>query len=255
MKAISLFSGSTGNCTLLEVGGRCLLIDAGGSAKAIGEALAVFGYSLHDVTDIFITHEHGDHTHGLAVLTKKHPIPVHITERSAKCLSVKDGMPLKDCLVIHPDEFCYDLGNGAQIEAFAAPHDSAHCVGYRISDGDGTVGIVTDLGYVTQRVYDRLIGCDAVILEANHDKEMVRCGSYAPSLKQRILSGGGHLSNDDCAEVAAALARKGTRTFMLAHLSCENNTEEAARAAVGEALSPYGVTLLIAKPDEPTVLC
>lgn len=254
MKVISLFSGSGGNCTLVDLGGRCILIDAGGSAKAIAETMATFGYSLDDVIAVFVTHEHGDHTHSLSVLTKKHPVPVHITERSAEVLGVREGTPLCACLVVHPDEFCCDLGGGVTVEAFAAPHDSVHCVGYRVSCADGTVGIATDLGYVTQRVYDRLVGCDAVVLEANHDKEMVRCGTYAPALKRRILSGGGHLSNDDCAEVAAALARKGTKRFLLAHLSRENNTESAALTAVGEALSPYDVTLCVARPDEPTVL-
>lgn len=254
MKVISLFSGSSGNCTLVDLGGRCLLIDAGGSAKAIGEALLGLGYSLDAVTDIFITHEHGDHTHGLSVLTKKHPIPVHMTERSAKALGVKEGTPLHRCLVVHDEEFICELDENTVVEAFAAPHDSAHCVGYRVSCEGCAVGIVTDLGYVTQRVYDRLVGCDAVMIEANHDKEMVRCGNYAPSLKQRILSGGGHLSNDDCAEIAAALARKGTKTFLLAHLSRENNTPETALDVVRRSLASYEATVIAAKPDEVTVL-
>lgn len=254
MKVISLFSGSQGNATLIDLGHRVILIDAGGSAKALTEALRGLSYTPEQITDIFITHEHSDHTHGLSVLTKKHRIPVHMTERSAEALSLSEDCTLRRCLTCHPDEYCLDLGEGATIEAFTAPHDSVTCVGYRISDGKTSVGIVTDLGYVTQRVYDRLCGCSAVMIEANHDTDMVRSGPYPPALKQRILSGGGHLSNTDCAEIAAALARKGTKTILLAHLSRENNTPERALATVREAVAAYGVSVTVASPDEATVL-
>lgn len=254
MRVISLFSGSQGNATLVDLGHRLLLIDAGVSAKALCEAVEQVGYSVADITDIFITHEHGDHTHGLSVLIKKHPIPVHMTIRSAEALHLAEGSPLCGCLVCHSEEYVYDLGNGSSIEAFSAPHDSVFCVGYRITDGKTSVGIVTDLGYVTQRVYDRLCGCQAVMIEANHDTEMVRAGNYPPALKRRILSGGGHLSNTDCAEIAAALARKGTQKLLLAHLSRENNTPERALAAVKDAVDPYGVTVMVACPDRPSML-
>lgn len=254
MRVISLFSGSQGNATLVDLGHRLLLIDLGVSAKALSEAVGRAGYSVTDITDIFITHEHGDHTHGLSVFIKKYPIPVHMTSRSAEVLDLPEGSPLKECLVCHPDEYVYDLGEGSVIEAFAAPHDSVFCVGYRVTSDQISIGIVTDLGYVTQRVYDRLCGCRAVMIEANHDTEMVRAGSYAPALKRRILSGGGHLSNTDCAEIAAALARKGTRSLLLAHLSRENNTPEKALAAVKEAVAPYGVTVAVALPDEASIL-
>lgn len=254
LRVISLFSGSKGNCTLIDTGNTRFLIDAGGSAKAIIDALEQVGYTLSDVTAIFITHEHSDHTHGLAVLTKKHPIPVHITEASAKVLAPAVDSPLQRCLVTHPAEYTVTLEDGCEIEAFAAPHDSVCCVGYRITCSGGTVGVATDLGYVTQRVYDRLLGCEAVMLESNHDRDMVKNGPYPAALKQRILSGGGHLSNDDCAEVAGALARGGTKAFLLAHLSQENNTPEAAIETVLHAVERYGVTVAAACPDGPTAL-
>ncbi len=254
LRVISLFSGSKGNCTLIDTGRTRILIDAGGSTKAISEALQKAGYALSDIAAVFITHEHSDHTHGLAVLAKKYRLPIHMTEASAKMLHPADHSPLAACLVTHPPEYRLQLDEDSEIEAFAAPHDSVCCVGYRVSCRGFAVGIATDLGYVTQRVYDRLLGCKAVVLESNHDRDMVRNGSYPAALKQRILSGGGHLSNDDCAEAAGALARGGTKAFLLAHLSQENNTPEAAVTTVLRSVSHYGVTVCAASPDEPTIL-
>ena len=251
MRVISLYSGSSGNCTLIEAGENSFLVDAGGSAKALACALDKLGVALESISDIFITHEHGDHTHALAALIKKHQCRVHITEPSADALNVCPA--LESCLVRHGTEFAFEVG-GCRITAFPVPHDSRACVGYKFTYGDTSVGVVTDIGYVTQTVYDNLCGCEAVIIEANHDREMVRCGSYPAALKARILSGGGHLSNDDCAEISGAWARQGTKKILLAHLSEENNTPKTALAAVRAATDPYGVTVCAAKRDEPTVL-
>ena len=233
MRVISLYSGSSGNCTLIEAGENTFLVDAGGSAKALATALESIGSGIDRVSDIFITHEHSDHTHALSTLIKKHPCRVHITDPSVKAI--------------------IDIG-GCNILAFPVPHDSRACVGYKFTYGDTSIGVVTDIGYVTQPVYDNLCGCQAVIIEANHDREMVRCGSYPAVLKARILSGGGHLSNDDCAEISGAWARQGTKKLMLAHLSEENNTPTIALETVKKATDPYGVDVCAAKRDEPTVL-
>ncbi len=252
MRVISLYSGSSGNCTLIEAGENTFLIDAGGSAKALTAALEKVGVDLCRISDIFITHEHGDHTHALSALLKKHPCRVHITEPSADALNIP-CVALENCLVRHGTEFSLDVGD-CHITAFPVPHDSRACVGYRFTYGDTSVGVVTDIGYVTQTVYDSLCGCQAVIIEANHDREMVRCGSYPAVLKARIISGGGHLSNDDCAEISGAWARQGTKKLMLAHLSEENNTPDIALKTVKAATDPYGVTVCTAKRDEATVL-
>lgn len=251
MRVISLYSGSSGNCTLVEEGEISVLVDAGGSAKALASALEAVGSGLDRISDIFITHEHGDHTHALSTLLKKHPCRVHITDESAMALNICPSV--KENLVRHGSEFSYSVGD-LTVNAFPVPHDSRACVGYRFTVGDASVGIVTDIGYVTQSVYDSLCGCRAVVIEANHDREMVRNGSYPAVLKARILSGGGHLSNDACAEIAGAWARRGTKNILLAHLSEENNTAEAALRAVKSAVEPYGVTVSCAKRDVPTVL-
>ncbi len=251
LELISLYSGSRGNCTLVRTENTNILIDAGGTAKALEAALADVGRSLCDISAIFITHEHGDHTHALSVITKKHKIPIHMTAASGRSLGVDGDSPLFENYILHSGEFSVDVGD-MTVEAFLTPHDSVQCVGYKITDGKSSVGVATDLGYVTQRVYDMLFGCEEVLLESNHDREMVKNGPYTESLKRRILSDGGHLSNDDCAEIAAALARSGTHKFMLAHLSRENNTPEAALKTVTESLKNYDASVIVADQERIT---
>ena len=240
MEVFPLFSGSQGNCTLVDLGGTRLLIDVGVSLRSLERALAALAVAPETISAVFITHEHSDHVAGLPQFAKKYRLPIHATAASAACMRLTPET--EACLVRHGAEFCLPLENG-QIEAFAVPHDSAACVGYRITAGGDSLGLATDLGFVTQRVYDRLIGCRTVVIEANHDRDMVRNGPYPPALKHRILSGGGHLSNDDCAELARALAGGGTTTLWLAHLSRENNTPDRALAAVRAALAGFPVTV------------
>ncbi len=251
---INLFSGSSGNCTLVSAGENLLLFDAGGSAKAIENALLQLNCSMSMINAIFITHEHCDHTQALSVISKKHRIPVHMTKCSANALCIPENSPLSQNLILHDGEFSVKLEDGTEVEAFFTPHDSVECVGYRISSEGMSMGIATDLGYVTQRVYDMLYGCECVMIESNHDREMVKNGHYTPALKNRILSNGGHLSNDDCAEVVAALARGGTHKFMLAHLSKENNTPTVALDTVTRSVNNQNITFTVACPDKITVL-
>lgn len=252
LSVISLFSGSKGNCTLVTAGGDRILIDAGRTARAVVRALESAGCGIEEISAIFVTHEHCDHVSALPVLTKKYGIPVHMTEKSAKAMTVPDGCPLKSCLTAHDGEFSVKLSCGAEVTAFDVPHDSRECVGYRVSYSGSSVGIVTDIGYVTEKVCTMLSGCETVMIEANHDREMVRKGSYPEALKQRILSGGGHLSNSDCAALASMLCADGTKHIILAHLSEENNTPEAALEAVGKALSGSGADIVAVCGDRVT---
>ena len=254
MRAINLFSGSTGNCKFIDTGKKRFLIDAGGSAKAICQALEDIGSDIALINGIFITHEHSDHTHALEVLLKKYPVPVHIMKSTYNALKVKEGTVLYTCAVLHDGEYVEDVGDGCKIEAFFVPHDSVCCVGYKITTDDDSVGIVTDIGYVTQRVYDCLCGCKSVMIEANHDIDMVKQGCYPDSLKRRILSGGGHLSNRDCAQISGALARQGTKNILLMHMSLENNKPELALNEVCGSVNAYGVSVSVASADTPTVL-
>ncbi len=253
----SLYSGSGGNSMLISAGGANILIDAGKSARTLCRALNAAGSDIKNIDAIFITHEHTDHTGALEVLSKKYRIPVHMTTPSASCIPSQCCVSLQGILTTHPPLFSVQIG-GLTISSFPTSHDSACCVGYRLSFVDAAgqhhfLGYATDTGCVTSYIKSGLSGCEAVILECNHDTEMLRCGPYPAQLKSRILSRFGHLSNDDCATLSAYLAENGTRRILLAHLSRENNRPDIAAATVRSAVPDENVEIIIADPDEPVV--
>lgn len=256
-KIISLYSGSSGNATLVISGESAILIDAGKSARSLSAAIHAAGFDVDKIDAIFITHEHTDHVSALEVLLKKHNIPVHMTEQSADKIRIYPGSALSSKIVRHPPHFSVEL-DGMRVSSFCTSHDSAMSVGYRVEiagDESYTFGIATDTGYVTNEMRDGLFGCDAVFIESNHDVEMLRTGPYPAELKRRILSRSGHLSNEDCATFAAYLAKNGTKSFTLGHLSEENNTPSAALTAVRSALSDFdGISVCTACADAETVI-
>ncbi len=253
-KLITLYSGSKGNSVFLCAADTKILIDAGKSAKALCAALCSVGESIEDIEAIFITHEHSDHTAALDTLCRRHDIPVHMTALSARKF---DRCDLCEHITRHQNEFCEQVG-GLTVKAFRTPHDSNMSVGYRIefddSEGHHAIGVATDIGYVTDNIRGNLEGCEAVVLEANHDTQMLKDGRYPDYLKARILSKRGHLSNTDSALLAAHLADRGTRGFLLAHLSEENNLPELAYDEVCAAISDERVRVCVACPDAPTEL-
>lgn len=257
MQIINLYSGSKGNATLIRAGGATVLIDAGRSARALCAALAAVGSSMEEINAIFLTHEHSDHTAALEVLLRRHPIPVHMTAPSAPRLMVHESIAA--CAVVHPPLYEAAIGELA-VRSFLTPHDSAACVGYRLSAEGCEIGYATDVGHISDSVRAGLMGCAAVVLECNHDPDMLRWGRYPADLKRRIASRYGHLSGPDCAAFAAELVEMGTSALMLAHLSEENNTPDTAyaelTAAIGHRLCENGgdVEMVIASPTAPTVL-
>ena len=234
-RIVSLYSGSGGNSTFIRIGDIALLIDAGKSARALCRALDEIGEDIENISAIFITHEHTDHVSALATLSKHYHIPIHATIGCARALERKIG-DLYDCLVPHDPHFeveTYDI----LVTSFRTSHDSACAVGYKFSTDAGfSAGIVTDTGIVTNATAEALLGCNAVVLEANHDLEMLKNGPYPEYLKDRVASKYGHLSNDLSARFAAYLAEHGTKSFLLAHLSEENNLPELALSTVQKAL-------------------
>ena len=207
---------------------------------------------------IFITHEHTDHIASLEVLAKKHPIPVHILYKSA--LRYKDTQPeaLCNCLRLYEKApFTAQVGD-VTVTSFVTPHDSRASVGYRFEfpNGEHTVriGYATDIGHITEEIRGGLTGCESVVLESNHDVDMLMNGPYPYDLKLRIRSKRGHLSNRDSADFAAELAGQGTENFLLAHLSEENNYPDLAYDEAFSALAGYETTLRIAAPHEVTML-
>ena len=232
-----LFSGSRGNCTYVKSGKTEILIDCGKSARKIASALREIGSGLSDISALFITHEHTDHTSALDALCRILDAPVHMTEKSACACKTPS---VQYYATVHPAEFNVTVGD-LTVESFPLPHDSACHVGYIITDKSGdTFGIATDMGRVTEEAIRALSRCRRVMIEANHDVDMLRCGRYPAFLKARISSPRGHLSNEDCAHLACVLAERGCEVIALAHLSPENNTPEIAFAEVRRALDASG---------------
>lgn len=255
---ISLYSGSTGNAAYIEAGGAKLLIDAGKCARTLCRALESIGVSVDDIDAVFLTHEHRDHIGALQVLAKKHPIPVHVTRRSMPRLIAEPDSALAACVVSHPPLFC-EVIRGLRISSFPTPHDSRESVGYRLEFEDEAgvtrrIGYATDIGHITAAVRDGLMGCETVVLESNHDPELLWGGPYPHDLKERIASRWGHLSNPDCAAFAAELVAGGTRQLMLAHLSQENNDPQLAYNETLTAIADPSVTLCVAAPDRAVTL-
>lgn len=249
---ISLYSGSKGNCTYLRCGEDEILIDAGRSLRALVSALQSVGGDIMRIKAIFITHEHSDHVSALEMLSKKYRIPIHMTEDSARKVLATTSY-VKNNLVCHPPLYEETVG-GLTVRSFPTPHDSDMSVGYTIGLPNGEkIGYATDIGHITDAIRENLLGAAAVVIESNHDTKMLRDGPYPAWLKMRIGSPHGHLSNADCAAFLPELAASGTTDIMLAHLSAENNTPDAALQCAKCACRD-GFHLLVAREGEPTRL-
>ncbi len=249
----TLFSGSSGNCTLVRTENTAVLVDAGKNCKAVCASLDALGMSLSDISAVFVTHEHRDHISALDVMMRRHWVPIHVTSLSAPELC--RGRSAAVAARVHQGLLYEEQIGDLTVRSFPLPHDSAGHVGYVFVSADGdTAGVATDMGYATMDAYNNLRRCRTVVLEANHDLEMLRLGPYPFPLKQRILSRFGHLSNVDCAGLCCGLADSDTERIILAHLSHENNTPLAAYQTVRAALDQNGhsdTALSVAKRDLP----
>ena len=238
---------------LLQTEQACILIDAGKNAKALCRALSELSLTPEQLDAILITHDHRDHTAALPVFLKHHPLPVHAVQASAQVMALDMDDAARECLCRHTPLFTEQIGN-VEVASFITPHDSRFSVGYRFrvqaSDGVHEIGYATDVGYVSEDVRRGLMGCESVVLESNHDRDMLLTGPYPRQLKERIFSRYGHLANDDSAAFAAELAENGLQNLMLAHLSEQNNDpamayEECIMALGGEER----VRIAVAAPD------
>ena len=231
-----LFSGSRGNCVLVQADNVNILLDAGYHYKQIVSRLAEFNLTPADINAIVLTHEHSDHISALPYLTRG--------------LQARVYAPAKICDVVTQRTYCSEVSavngsfsiEGVDIDVYQCSHDSLDCVGYRFSCNGESVASVTDTGCIDDKLIDFLSPCKGVLLESNHDVDMLKNGPYPYLLKRRILSDIGHLSNEQTAQVIARLKGSCVKSVVLSHLSEQNNTKEIAFASAVRALHSAGLT-------------
>lgn len=251
MRFCSLGSGSGGNATVIEAsqGITCtrVLVDCGFSERELKRRLARAGLAPEDVDAVFITHEHGDHVGCAISLSQRHRIPIWTSRGTWRAIESMRGAPALDPALLHlcrsGDQL--DLGD-AQLSPFAVPHDANEPLQLSASDGLHKIGVLTDTGSSSSQVLEALQGCDALLLECNHDEEMLRTGRYPQSLKRRILGSHGHLSNTAAAQILAECLHGRLKLVAAAHLSEQNNRPELAAAALGAAVQAQAADILIA---------
>ena len=235
-----LGSGSGGNCAYLETNETRLLIDAGFSARQIRQRLLGLGRTPENLTGILITHEHLDHIQGLAVLAAKLNVPIYCNRLTKEAIEQVIGAPIR-CNIFSTGA-SFDV-NDVRVDTFSVPHDAYDPVGFLLHTDAGRIGFLTDLGHATKLVIERVRAANVLVLEANHDMKMLQDDTRRPwSIKQRILSRHGHLSNAAAAEAAAQIVSAELRHLYLGHLSGDCNRPELAARIVGERLHGLGAT-------------
>lgn len=236
----SIISGSSGNCTYISDGKTRLLIDCGLSGKRLCEALASLHIPVSDIDAVLVTHEHSDHVKGIGVIARKYKIPIYATALTHMNMSVGE---IDDSLKMPVEPFKDFFINTIGVRAFSLPHDASDPVGYSFYTGNEKYSVATDMGFLSDEVMECITGSDGLILESNHDVEMLKFGPYPYPLKRRILSELGHLSNEAAAKTSVALAKSGTKHIMLGHLSRENNRPEIALLETFNALNDAGAKI------------
>ncbi|MBB5038349.1 MBL fold metallo-hydrolase [Prosthecobacter dejongeii] len=236
-----LGSGSSGNCAVVSTGRTTLLVDAGLSAKQICVRLEAAGYTLDQLDGILLTHEHQDHTNGLEVLSSKRTLPLYATALTRETLqgSLKFRTPPSWRLMTTGSAFDFqDL----RIECFPVPHDAVDPVGFVIADEESRLGLLSDVGFVTNLIKDRLKAADSLFVEANYDAQLLEADTKRPwATKQRISSRHGHLSNDQAAELIESVAHAGLHHVVLGHLSDDCNDPDRATQRIQESLHRIGI--------------
>ena len=241
MRFCSLGSGSAGNATLIEaslgITRTQVLVDCGFSLRELTRRLLRAGSAPAELSAVFITHEHGDHAGCALNLARQHRVPIVTSRGTWRAMSQRLGDEGIDPALIHfaRDGERMPLGD-IELQPFAVPHDANEPLQLRASDGQSRLGMITDVGSVTPYIVEALQGCDALLLECNHDEAMLRASSYPNGLKRRILGSHGHLSNDSAAELLKQCLHTGLKQVVAAHLSARNNTPELAKAAVAGVL-------------------
>lgn len=245
MRFASLGSGSRGNGTLVEVDGTLVLLDCGFPAIHVEARMARLGRSPSDLAAIVVTHEHGDHINGVGPLARRYNIPVWMTPGTARHERLGE-LPQQRLFNSHA-AFAIDA---LELTPYPVPHDAREPVQFVFGDGRHRLGVLTDVGCWTAHIESQLSGCDALLLECNHDSEMLVQGRYPASLKQRVGGRHGHLSNAQAAELLSRLDRSRLQHLVAAHLSEENNQPALAQQALAEVMGCSADWIGVADQDE-----
>ena len=253
MRVAVLGSGSAGNATVVWAGNTRVLVDAGFSARDLARRLEALGVDADDIDGVVITHDHGDHTKGMGVFARRHGTPLYMTEPTrAACARLFRG---QETVVPYRPGRTFTIGD-VRVEPFITVHDAADPVGVALVDECTglRLGVATDLGRPTTQIRHALSGCDLLILEANHDEVLLHTSGYPWSVKRRIASSHGHLSNQAAARFALELLHPRLAGVVLAHLSNECNRPDLALEVVGRALEGAGWSghLAVADQDRPS---
>lgn len=234
MRFASLGSGSKGNALLIEADGTRILLDCGFGPAEIAARMSCFGLGGDDLDAIIVTHEHGDHGGGVAPLALRHDLPVYLTRGTLSGLG-EEGRALANRKLI--DAYTPFAIGGIEVRPYTVPHDAREPVQFVLSDGAVRLGVLTDAGQPTPHIAQSLSSVNALVLECNHDPDMLMNGPYAAQLKKRVAGRLGHLSNEASAELVRAMDCSRLQHIIAAHLSETNNTPELARAALAGALN------------------
>jgi phosphoribosyl 1,2-cyclic phosphodiesterase len=249
MRFASLGSGSEGNGLVVESPGARptrVLLDCGFTIKECERRLARLGLLAESLSAVVVTHEHGDHISGVFKLARRYHLPVWLTHGTLAAVDRRevDGVTFHCCT----PGFGFSIA-GVQVLPYAVPHDAREPVQYVFSDGARRLAVLTDAGSATAHIVDMLGGCHTLVLECNHDSELLRNSSYPPSLKTRIGGAYGHLANDVAAQILQRIDRSSLTRVIAAHLSRSNNTPGLARAALAQVLSCDEEEILVADQE------
>lgn len=249
MQIASLGSGSKGNATLVQAGDALILVDCGFTVRDTEQRLARLGLSASQLSAVLVTHEHGDHIKGAGALARKYQCPLYSSFGTAHAVQGKQagfhGTPWRE---VRPGQ-CFSV-HDVTVTPVLVPHDAREPCQYHFSRGRRSVGILTDLGAITPHVVDAYGDCDALVLECNHDSQLLAQGPYPPSLKRRVGGMLGHLSNDQAVTLLRQSNLDRLQHLVLSHLSEQNNTDNHARQAVEQVVTREQQRIQIASQNE-----
>jgi phosphoribosyl 1,2-cyclic phosphodiesterase len=254
-----LASGSTGNAIYVEADGQSFIVDAGLSGKQMEALIKQIDRSLGNLSGILVTHEHSDHIKGVGIVARKYGLPIYANEKTWQAMNGLIGEVPLDQKFTFDMETVKSFGS-LDIESFGVSHDAAEPMFYIFHHEGKKLALITDTGYVSDRMKGIIKNADAFVFESNHDVQMLRMGRYPWNIKRRILGDFGHVSNEDAALAMSEVAGDNTKSIYLAHLSQDNNIKDLARMSVSQTLESRGIlvgeqfSLYDTDPKVPTPL-